>query len=223
MEPDIQCVGPRRKDLTGLTFGMIHVVKFVGLFYGGRAAKYEIRCDCGKEKEMWHHAILKSRTQSCGCLSAAAISEKKKTHGMTKSPEFGIWTAMKVRCMNRNAINYHDYGGRGISICERWMKFENFYADVGKRPSASHSLDRFPNNDGNYEPGNVRWATDTEQHNNKRNNKLLTLNGETFSLAEWAQRKGIEYHCLSSRIKRGWSMERAVNTISRKHSSGSKL
>ena len=200
-----------REQLSG-RFGIIDVVGFVGVFHGGRAAKYKIRCDCGVEKEMWERSITHSRTGSCGCLAGAAISSAKTTHGMTNSSEFKIWVAMIVRCTKRNAVNYADYGGRGISVCDRWMVFANFYADVGARPSLKHSLDRFPNNDGNYEPGNCRWATDIEQHRNKRSNVMLTFNGVTLSMSAWSEKTGISYHAIVHRVNRGWTVERTLTT-----------
>lgn len=203
---------PSRANLINARFGMITVVELVGVFHGGRAAKYKIRCDCGVEKEMWGHSITASRTGSCGCLAGAAVSAANKTHGMSKSSEFQIWATMISRCANKKAINYADYGGRGISVCERWMNFAAFYDDVGPRPSIKHSLDRYPNNDGNYEPSNVRWATDIEQHRNKRNNALLTYCGVTLPLIAWSEKLGLSYRAIHSRYKRGWSPERILST-----------
>jgi hypothetical protein len=117
---------------------------------------------------------------------------------------------MILRCTDPTHKSFKDYGGRGIKVCERWLKFENFLADVGLRPSPLHSIDRFPNNNGNYEPGNVRWATDTEQQNNRRNNRLVEWNGETHTIAEWAALRGLNHGALLKRIDAGWDPERAM-------------
>jgi hypothetical protein len=121
-------------------------------------------------------------------------------------PEYTVWKLMRQRCMNINEPRFKDYGGRGISICERWNSFENFYADIGRRPSGA-SIERIHNQLG-YSPGNCRWANSMEQANNKRNNHLLTANGETMTMAQWARRIGIDYATLKQRIRRGWSSER---------------
>ncbi|HEY9737554.1 MAG TPA: hypothetical protein V6D06_14770 [Trichocoleus sp.] len=125
---------------------------------------------------------------------------------------------MKSRCHNPNNAAYDRYGGRGIVVCDRWREsFENFYADMGPRPSEQHSIDRI-NNDGNYEPGNCRWATDKQQSRNTRRNRLLTYNGETLFLDEWAERLSISKHTLQTRLWRGWSVEEAFETPIRGHS-----
>lgn len=110
---------------------------------------------------------------------------------------------MRERCESPKARYYHRYGGRGISVCERWLKFENFLADMGERPPRM-SLDRFPNNDGNYEPGNCRWATNLQQHRNKSSNRLISHEGETLTVTEWAERFGIQRAALYERLKRGY-------------------
>ncbi len=201
-----------RVSLTGMRFGMISVGEMIGLYSGGRAVKYNIRCDCGVSKAMWGHVILRSRTQSCGCRAGAAISAANSTHGMTKSAEFAIWSSMIARCTRPSAINYAEYGGRVITVCERWLEFENFYSDIGPRPSSKHSLDRFPDNNGNYEPGNCRWATDSEQQRNKRSNVMITVDGVTRPLVARSEVTGIEYSVLHSRYKRGWSPDRMIRT-----------
>lgn len=116
--------------------------------------------------------------------------------------EYRAWSSMKTRCYNRNSPNYRYYGGRGISVCDRWLNsFQTFLRDVGNRPGPGYSLDRYPNNDGNYEPGNVRWATKREQQNNTRSTRLVTFNGKTQSLSRWADEIGISFASLKQRIK----------------------
>ncbi len=127
-------------------------------------------------------------------------------------PLYSIWWSMHVRCYNPNNKRWHRYGGRGIKVCERWNVFENFVADVPPRPSKQHSLDRYPNKDGNYEPGNVRWATRREQGNNTSQNVLLTHQGKTQTLTEWARELGLSKGTLWARInKSGHSIERALS------------
>jgi len=119
---------------------------------------------------------------------------------------------MRERCANPRSRSYADYGGRGIGVCERWAKFENFLADMGERPSRAHSLDRFPNADGNYEPGNCRWATPTKQARNRRNNKVLAFGGKSMCIAEWAEVVGINRLTLQRRLRLGWSIESTLTT-----------
>ena len=139
-----------------------------------------------------------------------------KRHGESgsdrgRSVEYHLWDAMIQRCHNPSSTGYAGYGARGISVCSRWRVYENFLADVGRRPSAKHSLDR-RDNDGNYSPDNFRWATKTEQARNRRSSRFITFAGETLCVAEWAERSGINMKAFHLRLKRGWSMARAVST-----------
>lgn len=136
------------------------------------------------------------------------------THGHasngTTSKTYSCWYSIIQRCTNPNTTHYNCYGGRGISVCERWKKFENFLDDMGECPSGKQ-IDRI-NNDGNYEPGNCKWATRKEQCRNTRQNHLLTFNGETHCVTEWAEIKSISVGTLRSRVSRNWSIERALMT-----------
>lgn len=124
------------------------------------------------------------------------------TDGVTRVrlPEYAPWQSMLTRCLNPNAADYPAYGGRGILVCHRWRKFAHFRADMGPRPSPAHSLDRYPNQDGNYEPGNVRWATPQEQARNRSTNRLITYQGQVKCLSEWAEILGITSAALSDRL-----------------------
>ncbi len=133
-------------------------------------------------------------------------------HGMSRSIEYQIWCAMKSRCFVPTDPHYYAYGNRGITVCAQWAEsFSAFIAYVGRRPSKLHSIDRIDNN-GNYEPGNVRWATRTEQSRNKRNTKFISAFGENRPLAEWAEIIGIRYSILEKRLRAGWPAEKAVTT-----------
>lgn len=135
------------------------------------------------------------------------------THGMSKSPEYVIWRAMKQRCYLKTHESYPRYGGRGIKVYELWRtSFEAFYAHIGPRPSAKHSLDRFPNNNGNYEPGNVRWATKDQQGSNMRRNRFVLFRGASMPIVEaWRLAKStLPRSLVHHRIKLGWPIEAAM-------------
>jgi len=138
------------------------------------------------------------------------VGARYRTHGMTGSGEYNIWAHIVSRCENVNNHAYADYGGRGIRVCARWRcSFENFLADMGPRPSATHSIDRI-DNDGHYEPGNCRWATALVQARNSRRNIFLTHNGVTRCVSEWAGVVGIGRRTLEERVRRGWSVQRVL-------------
>lgn len=171
-------------------------------------------CDCGKEQRTRLAPILAGRVKSCGCLSRELTIDRNIStakHGMWKSVEFKTWGSMLARCYNANTQKFHLYGGRGITVCDRWRtSFSEFFKDVGMRPSSKHSLDRFPNKDGNYEPENCRWATDEEQNRNRSVNVNVTFNGETMCASEWDAQLGFGHGVTSMRIGRGWTVERAL-------------
>lgn len=128
---------------------------------------WRVVCDCGNEAAVPGRTLASRTSRSCGCLNRERLHEAHTKHGMANSPIYKIWTGMRQRCDNPDRREYPDYGGRGIRVCERWEDFANFYADMGDRPGPKYSLDRI-DVDGNYEPGNVRWATRSEQNSNKR-------------------------------------------------------
>jgi hypothetical protein len=182
----------------------------------GKPLKMKVVCDCSTIKDVHWDNLKGDKTTSCGCVHREATIRVTLTHGHSRvgkiSDEYRCWLGMIQRCTNSNVRGYPDYGGRGIKVCERWLNsFENFFEDMGQRPSKSHSLDRFPNNDGDYKPGNCRWATKLEQMSNKRSNRLIDYQGELLCLAEWARRTGIRAETITSRLKKGWSIERALS------------
>ncbi len=172
-------------------------------------------CDCGKTKSVFFSNLKRGLSRSCGCLAVEAAKINFSSHGKSNSSEYRSWSAMRTRCTNKRNLHFKDYGGRGISICARWDKFENFYADMGPRPKGM-TLDRKENN-GNYEPGNCRWATHPMQTGNTRASHNLVFGGEKRCLSDWARRIGMKRETLRQRLARGWSVERSFNERLVKH------
>lgn len=173
------------------------------------------RCNCGKEKDIDLCLLRSGQTKSCGCLKNRSIKERSIIHGMSNSKEFGTLMSMKQRCYNKKSKFYSYYGGRGILICDRWLEkegkgFINFYEDMGKAPSAEHSIDRIDNDKG-YFPDNCRWSKMDTQCSNKRNNINLTFNGKTQCVSAWARELEIPVHNLKLRLERGLSLEESKN------------
>lgn len=201
-------------DITGQKYGRLtalsysHSVKWVAL--------WRFRCECGNEKVIRIGSVRSGRTKSCGCLMGEDARRKQKKycwkHGRSGTPEWISWQQMTSRCRKPNNRLYKDYGGRGITVCERWNSFKNFLADMGLRPSLKHSIDRIDNNKG-YSPENCRWATAREQSQNRRSSYMITFKGKTMNLSQWAAAIGFPYHTLSNRIRNlGWSAEDALTT-----------
>src|SRR6266508_728705 len=153
-------------DLVGRKFGRLTVTGRAGNDGHGHAM-WACLCECGTTITVARGALRTRETQSCGCLKRQRTRETHTTHGQSNSPEWRAWRNMRQRCKNRRHPKYRDYGGRGITVCDRWASFENFLADMGPKPSPAHSIDRIDVN-GNYEPGNCRWATPKEQRLNQR-------------------------------------------------------
>jgi len=133
-------------------------------------------------------------------------------HRMSKTPEYKAWQQMKDRCFNLNHPRYSNWGGRGITVCDRWLNFKNFLADMGLKPGSKHSLDRI-NNDGDYCPDNCKWSTNAEQQNNQRSNHLITIESKTRTIAQWAKKMGYGESVIKTRLKLGWSEYDAVMTL----------
>ena len=199
-------VHPRFTDLTGKVFGRLTVIAFAG------KQRWHVRCECGTECVRSRGDLTSGDTKSCGCLRKEVTSQTKGKHHKCKTREYGIWSKMIGRCENPKDHKFPVYGGRGISVCNRWREsFEAFSEDMGPRPSPRHSIDRIDVN-GNYEPGNCRWATPREQSRNTRTNRPLTFNGETRLTVEWAELLGVEPYILNWRLAHGWTVERTLST-----------
>lgn len=191
-----------RIEMTGKRFGRLLVVAESGRMRS-RQIRWKCVCDCGSIHFTEGNALRSGRTQSCGCRK---IDGK---HGRSRSLEYRIWQAMRQRCSNPRNTHYKNYGGRGIRVCKSWAgSFVAFYSDMGPRPNGT-SIDRI-DNDGGYSPSNCRWASKAEQGVNMRSNRLLTVDGETLTVVEWAARTGIGEGAIRSRIQRGWSDRDAV-------------
>lgn len=211
-------VKPRRmsvKDRIGERYGRLVVVARAENKIersGAVRAHWECRCDCGQIRITSGQSLSRGSTQSCGCLAKERVSAAATTHGQTRleGSVYRAWNAMVQRCTNSNNTAWSSYGGRGITVCDRWQTFENFYADMGDRPDGM-TLERSDNNKG-YEPGNVYWASRLTQGNNRRTNVYLTLSGETKTIAEWGRSTGLGKAVIGRRVKLGWPVWKALTT-----------
>lgn len=193
-----------RKDLTGQEFGYLTVVSFAGRKRG--KAQWQCTCICGATATVYGFSLSSSHTSSCGCKRRLAPAGVIK-HGLTGTRAHRIWGKMIGRCINPKTKNFHRYGGRGIQVCDRWQTFINFFADMGA-PPAGHSLDRYPNRNGDYEPGNCRWATDDQQSRNRDYAHEITKDGVTLSITEWSEKLCLSRNTIERRIDQGWPKER---------------
>ncbi len=194
------------RDLTGQVFGRLTVVTFVRP--APRKLKWICECECGQIKHVASDALLRGRQLSCGCLMRELVRARATTHGLAarhkRHSDYGVWLHMRDRCNNPRFEDYKNYGGRGITVCERWNDFTAFLADMGPRPSPKHSIDRICN-DGNYEPGNCRWATKIEQVNNTRQNHIVEFDGRTMNITQWSADTGLASWVITKRLKLGWT------------------
>lgn len=201
----------RLRDLSNQKFGELFVLQR-DTARPSPPTRWLCQCSCGqvtsvRASHLLHHAI-----SSCGCRRLARLAEAntKTRHARNGKVQrtYKIWAGMKSRCLNQNSHAWPDYGGRGIEICERWLDYENFLADMGQPPTHTHTLDR-KDNDGHYSPENCRWATPTEQMRNRRNNRRITHEGETACLAEWAERLAMSAKVLARKLGK-YSIEEIV-------------
>lgn len=168
------------------------------------------QCDCGLVSVVSYHNIRTKKTKGCIRCRPKKVGDKCRRHGMSKTRIHNIWWGMITRCTNPNVACWENYGGRGIKVCERWKTFENFYEDMGEPPTDTHEIDRYPNKNGNYEPGNCRWATLTEQARNKRNVKQHEYRGQLLTAGQISELTGTEPRLINERLRRGWSIEAAA-------------
>lgn len=205
----------RYLDLTGQRFGRLVAVSLAGKYRG--QALWNCKCDCGASKAVSAGNLRRGLTNSCGCLRleiasrvARETGHNNRTHGISRTKLYRTWQMMMKRCYSERHNKYADYGGRGIVVCDEWRaSVEVFAADMGDPTSPDHELDRL-NNDGPYAKWNCKWSTRSEQLNNTRVNRKLTLHGRTQTATEWARELGINRNSLQGRLRLGWTDEDAL-------------
>jgi hypothetical protein len=207
-----------KKSIAGQRFGMLVAVRRVARdVASGVKSKWECVCDCGVTKLVGRSDLLKTR--SCGCMRGKFFTASNQKLRSKHTRLYANWATMKERCTNPKSVSYPNYGGRGIKVHPDWALkgnegFANFLRDVGEPPTAKHSIDRIDNN-GNYEPGNVRWAERKTQARNTRVNCNITINDETCTLAEWSERSGLKRETISRRLRLGWPSDRLLAASNR--------
>ena len=203
-----------RKDLIGQKFGRLTPNKMIGL-HKGRSCIWLCQCDCGNEKIVSSNSLVQGNVKSCGCLFKEG-NNKKHGHAIKnkESKIYASWKSMIQRCTNKNNKRYKDYGGRGITICERWLKFNNFLEDMGEKPKGL-TLDRINNNRG-YCKGNCKWSSYMSQMRNTRRNNLIIIDGQTMCVEDACKKYNIKSKTAHTRIKRGWTTEEVFRTPARK-------
>ena len=195
------------QETIGAYFGKL-LVTGVAPSVGGRRV-YSCVCACGSELSVRGYSLRTGNTTSCGCVGRSKTVVRSTVHGLSSTPEYQAWLMTRQRCENPSQRDFRHYGGRGIYMCDRWKVFENFLADMGRRPPKL-TLERL-DNDGPYAPGNCVWATRKVQALNTRRNRLLTFQGETKPLSQWAEGLGLPSRTINARItKLGYSDDRAL-------------
>ena len=196
-------------DMIGQTFNHLLIISKASKKDNDRSIRLNCLCKCSKKTIHRKSEILSNHTKSCGCLRKPHGHTSRK--GLKRTPTYVSWECMFQRCYNRNNESYCFYGGRDIQICDRWHNFSNFLKDMGLRPSNKHTIDR-KNNNGNYTPENCRWALPILQANNTSRNHYITISGKTYTLTQWVRIFNSNYDKVRSRLRRGWSPEKALSS-----------
>ena len=211
MEKHLPTAKPRVRKrilatIVGQQFGLLKVLNERRVKEGLGKSKFQVLglCVCGTKKWVDERSVRRGLVKSCGRCA-------NKTHGKSKTPEYAVWRAIVDRCQLPTHQAYKNYGARGITVCARWLKFENFLEDMGQQPFKGASIDRIDNNKG-YFPSNCRWANATQQCNNRRSNHLITIGCVTKTIAEWAKKSGVRHNTITYRLKQGWPPHQAVFT-----------
>lgn len=201
-------------EMTGRVFGRLTVLAITARRSSTGNIFWECQCECGNRVEVSGSSLRGGTSRSCGCwfreVAAAKFRKVLTKHGMSGTPTHTLWMGMKQRCESPGASKFSIYGARGIKVCERWQSFPNFLADMGERPPGM-SIDRI-DPDGNYEPGNCRWANQLEQQNNRRNNRMVVVNGKSMTVSMAARSAGLGPDMVMQRLKRGQSIEQALRS-----------
>lgn len=209
---------PNLHDLTGKQFGRLSVL--CRSENKGHDTMWLCRCECGTEKPIRANSLAHHGTQSCGCYQKEGVSKRATRHGYArpgkKGRTYNIWVAMRQRCNDPHGKSYENYGGRGITVCPEWDSFEQFLADMNECPGKGYSIGRIDGSIG-YCKSNCRWETPIQQGRNTRRNHMITYNGETHCLSEWAEILGLSYYVLRSRLNNGWTVDRMFNQKPRKY------
>ena len=199
-------------DITNMIFGRLCAIKRIGSKNGKPI--WLCKCSCGNTITTLGESLRSGNTKSCGCLQKDTAANIFTKHGLSKTRTYNIWNGIVTRCTNKKHHSYALYGALGLSICDRWLSFENFFNDMGECPN-NHSIDRININEG-YNPSNCRWASNFVQSRNKRTNVLLTFCGKTMCQTDWANAIGIKRETIARRIKLGWTVEKILTTKVRK-------
>lgn len=202
------------QDLSGQRFTRLLVIERLANDRHGNT-RWRCMCDCGAIVDTVAGPLRGGRTKSCGCLTTDQLIERITRHKKSRTPEYRVWAEMLQRCKFTDNENYRRYAGRGISVCQPWHDFANFIADMGPRPSAKHTIER-RDNDGNYEPSNCSWELRAVQNSNTSRNVVVTYKGQSMTLTQAMQVAGtkMKHTSIHDRIKRGWTVERALETPS---------
>lgn len=195
-------------DISGQRFSRLTVLHRIPSDAKGNS-KWLCRCDCGRETTPLGQSLRSGATTSCGCYASERASSAG-THHASGTTDYKAWHSMVQRCTNPNRHKWHRYGGRGIVVCDRWLSYENFLADMGPRPPGM-TIER-KNNDGNYEPDNCCWATQKEQARNRSTNVFVVVDGVSMTASDASRRLGSNRSTVGRRIREGWSPEAAINT-----------
>jgi hypothetical protein len=197
-------------DLTSKVFGRLTVTG-IDVERVSKRPFWICKCSCGNIKSISGASLRGGDSNSCGCLAKELTVIRSQTHGLSKTKTYKTWISMWARCTDEAQDNYPNYGGRGISVDERWKSFEAFLKDMGERPEGL-SIDRIDVN-GNYCKANCKWSDNKEQSNNRRSTKIITFKNETMTQLQWAEKLGISVTTLHTRLKNNWPLEKALSTI----------
>lgn len=195
-------------DITGLRFGALVAIRYLGS--NGKHAVWEVRCDCGAEKPMIGKEFRRGKIFSCGCQTAQRISESRTTHGASLTPLYTVYRSMLARCLRKNHPAFHNYGGRGITVCHQWkVRFENFRDDMLPTYAEGLDLER-RNNMVGYNKENCRWATRTTNSRNKRNNTVIECDLGRMTVAEASDISGVNRTTIYNRVRAGWPADKLL-------------